>query len=407
MSVTEKAIEMVNIDRLYNHVLSLEGIRHPLDSFAALIKGAEYIENTFQQQGLDTNRHYFSIKEMTEEFYNIEGLLEPQDQIDLSQPTLLVTSHYDTVYSTPGADDNTSAVAIMLEIARVLKQLDYDKNVIFVSFNLEEYSPYLQNKVRKLGVKYGVYDDSYRFVSWSLRNCYDQFKKLISASGVVKPFLDENEWEIFEASVKQELNHDQLDFFRKWNQLHREAGKNDPIGSFAILGSSAYVKNVLENKMNIEGVINLEMVGFTSSKPHSQSFPPGVTLEALDRYNIDENLMIGNFVQVVSDDTSERLAKSFIQNCKLKKIDLPCVRFAPPLKYETIKQNIPTLLSSDHAPFWKHGFPAIMLTDTAKSRNPYYHTGGDTINTLDFPFMKKICQATLATIIELQKDHSP
>ena len=40
-----------------------------------------------------------------------------------------------------------------------------------------------------------------------------------------------------------------------------------------------------------------------------------------------------------------------------------------------------------------------MLIDTANFRNPYYQTAADTIDTLDFEFIRKICQTILATII--------
>ena len=59
---------------------------------------------------------------------------------DLDSPLLLLGAHYDTVMGTPGADDNASAVAVMLEIAR---QLNAQKcgtpcNVLFVAFSTEE-----------------------------------------------------------------------------------------------------------------------------------------------------------------------------------------------------------------------------------------------------------------------------
>ena len=38
---------------------------------------------------------------------------------------------------------------------------------------------------------------------------------------------------------------------------------------------------------------------------------------------------------------------------------------------------IPGVGSSDHAPFWRQGYRAFMVTDTAYHRNPYYHTAGD------------------------------
>jgi hypothetical protein len=39
---------------------------------------------------------------------------------------------------------------------------------------------------------------------------------------------------------------------------------------------------------------------------------------------------------------------------------------------------------SDHRNFWKFGYPAFMITDTAFYRNPNYHSPGDTAETLDY-----------------------
>ena len=50
----------------------------------------------------------------------------------------VVGAHYDTVPTTPGADDNASAVAVMLELARRLPDLDLAAPVKLVAFTLEE-----------------------------------------------------------------------------------------------------------------------------------------------------------------------------------------------------------------------------------------------------------------------------
>ena len=59
---------------------------------------------------------------------------------DLDSPLLLLGAHYDTVMGTPGADDNASAVAVMLEVTRLLSAQTRDKpcNVLFVAFSTEE-----------------------------------------------------------------------------------------------------------------------------------------------------------------------------------------------------------------------------------------------------------------------------
>ncbi len=54
---------------------------------------------------------------------------------------------------------------------------------------------------------------------------------------------------------------------------------------------------------------------------------------------------------------------------------------------------------SDHRNYWRFGYDAVMVTDTAFYRNPNYHENSDTISTLDFGKMhevvKGICWALL------------
>lgn len=390
---------MVNINEIYKHILALEGVRHSLDSINSLVQAGDYIEKTLLHYRIETNRHFFTVEGLKEEYFNVEGILG--GGTNLSQPTLLITSHFDTVYSTPGADDNASGVAIMLEVARVLRELNYKKNIRFVSFNLEEFSPSLQMPIRRIGNQYGIFDEDFRYISWALKKFATKFKKAIIASGPAKPFLDEVEWKKFERNAKQELKENELEFFKEQNKIFYDSAKVDPFGSSFCLGSDAYSKYITKQQMNVIGVINLESVGFTSNEPYSQRFPQGTSIDMFKTHSIDENQMIGNYVTIIGDKNSHNLTNNFFESTQHELIALPCANLAVSLDYDGIMQSIPDLLRSDHAPFWRFGIPAIIVTDTANFRNPYYHTGGDTINTLDFPFMKKICQATLATIIKL------
>jgi Zn-dependent M28 family amino/carboxypeptidase len=47
-------------------------------------------------------------------------------------------AHYDTVSITPGADDNASAVAVLIEAARLLRGTTFRRTVRFVAFTCEE-----------------------------------------------------------------------------------------------------------------------------------------------------------------------------------------------------------------------------------------------------------------------------
>ncbi len=59
------------------------------------------------------------------------------------------------------------------------------------------------------------------------------------------------------------------------------------------------------------------------------------------------------------------------------------------------------LLRFDHTPFWRDNIPAIMVIDASFLRKPFYHTEADTIDKLDFDFLSKFTQATVATAKEL------
>ena len=56
---------------------------------------------------------------------------------------------------------------------------------------------------------------------------------------------------------------------------------------------------------------------------------------------------------------------------------------------------MPAVRLSDHASFWDRGFKAVMLTDSAFYRNPYYHTPADTMEKLDFEYMAELVQSLL------------
>ena len=104
---------------------------------------------------------------------------------------------------------------------------------------------------------------------------------------------------------------------------------------------------------------------------------------------------------IVGDQNSAKLAASFCLQCQRDSVNLPYTCLQGEFSFNQIAHFMRDLLRSDHAPFWRAEIPALMLTDTAEFRNPYYHTPADKINTLDFDFMLKVCKATIATTIDL------
>lgn len=56
---------------------------------------------------------------------------------------------------------------------------------------------------------------------------------------------------------------------------------------------------------------------------------------------------------------------------------------------------------SDHTSYKRHGYPALMVTDTAFMRYPYYRTAGDTADTLDYESMARVVTGLAKTIAGL------
>ncbi len=133
MVSTEFFREAVSIDNIRSHIRALEGIRHPLAAPEALERAANYITETFRSLGYEMDEHRFLDKGRP--FRNIiatrSGLSRPQERV-------VVLAHYDTVAGSPGADDNASGVAVLLEIASVLAEFRFERTIHFIGVNLEE-----------------------------------------------------------------------------------------------------------------------------------------------------------------------------------------------------------------------------------------------------------------------------
>ena len=133
-------------------------------------------------------------------------------------------------------------------------------------------------------------------------------------------------------------------------------------------------------------MISLEMLGYKTSAPQSQTYPPYVDTE---KYPDS-----GDFIAVVGNQVSAQLTQSLAEGMK---------QHVPSLKVETLVvpgtgENFSEVRLSDHAPFWDAGIPAVMVTDTAFFRNPHYHKPSDTLETLDMEFIRENAEAVAETL---------
>ncbi len=121
-----------NLRNTVNHLAGEIGSRGYLQ-LEALNKSADYIRSEFSRYGYA----------VSEQPYEVEGRIYKNIFVEIKgeknpEKILVVGAHYDTVTGTPGADDNASGIAGLLELARLLKEGSFGMTVQLVAFTLEE-----------------------------------------------------------------------------------------------------------------------------------------------------------------------------------------------------------------------------------------------------------------------------
>lgn len=120
-------------DRLRRHVVALEGIRHPSAAPERHRAARDYIANELRTLGLSVDLAPFAFRGRI--YHNVVGAMPGTDPL---RPRLLLGAHFDSTAHTPGADDNASGVATLLECARLIASRKPRAGIEFVGFDLEE-----------------------------------------------------------------------------------------------------------------------------------------------------------------------------------------------------------------------------------------------------------------------------
>jgi Peptidase family M28 len=140
------------------------------------------------------------------------------------------------------------------------------------------------------------------------------------------------------------------------------------------MGSWIYAKRCRDRGDDIVAMISLETIGYFSQEPGSQVYP----VSLLKAIYPDA----GNFI-------------GFVGNLKSSKLVRRCIgvfrnHARIPSEGAILPEVIPGVGWSDHWSFWQHGYEAIMITDTALFRYPYYHSREDTAEKIDFDSMTRV-----------------
>ena len=282
------------VEKLKQHVYKLAhdiGDRSVYE-YERLDEAARYITETFRSFGYNVEFQNYSVLKR-----EVKNIIATNIGVERPEEIIIVGAHYDTCFN-PGADDNASAVAGLLELARFMSDKRTNRSIKFIAFVNEE----------------------------------------------------------------------------------------PPFFKTEIMGSRVYTKDAKARGEDIKAVLILESIGYYSDKPHSQQYPPFFGLFYPNK---------GNFITIVGNLRSRWLVKKVVSNFRNQ------TQF--PIESIVTFDFIPGVDFSDHWSFWKEGYPAIMITDTAFYRNPNYHESTDLPQTLDYQSMGEVVNGLYYVLLRLCK----
>jgi peptidase M28-like protein len=151
------------------------------------------------------------------------------------------------------------------------------------------------------------------------------------------------------------------------------------------MGSLVYAQRCKDRGDQISAMISLETIGCFSDAPGSQTYP----LPTLGAFYPKTGNFIGFVGNIRSRQLLRRALGTFRQQERL------------PSEGAALPSFIPGVGWSDQWSFWKQGYAAIMITDTAPFRYRYYHTGADTPDKLDYDRFALVVSGVEKIIIDL------
>ncbi len=142
-------LSQVDSSRIYGDLVFLEGIRHRASGLAHLQETKSFIQAHFEENGLETYLQSFPYLG-----YTADNIIGRTAGTESEETVYILGAHFDTWVSAPGADDNASGVAGMLEAVRILSDYGFKKSIRFIGFDLEEQElngslKYVQNGIQQ------------------------------------------------------------------------------------------------------------------------------------------------------------------------------------------------------------------------------------------------------------------
>lgn len=150
------------------------------------------------------------------------------------------------------------------------------------------------------------------------------------------------------------------------------------------MGSQRYARRCRARGEAVTAMFSLETIGYYSSRPGSQHYPPPLQLFYPTT---------GNFIAFVANLRSRALLHRAIAAFR-RHARFPSEGIAAPAV-------VPGIDWSDHGSFWQQGYPALMITDTALYRYPDYHAESDTPEKVDYERLARVVTGLRGMLLEL------
>ncbi|WP_373539084.1 M28 family peptidase [Chamaesiphon sp.] len=269
-------------DRLQRDVEMLSakiGSRN-VGNYPNLVAAQEFLDRELTKAGYTVRAQQYTVAERT--YSNLEVEIPGSS---LAEQILVVGGHYDSAFTSPGADDNATGAAAVLALAREFVGTKPLRTLRFVEFTNEE-PPF---------------------------------------------FCTQN------------------------------------------MGSFRYAQNAKQRGDKIVGMFSLETLGYFTNTANTQKYPPLLSFLYPDR---------GDFISFISDIDSRELLRNTIRSFRAQ------TKF--PSEGAAMPNFIQGVGGSDHWSFWQQGYQALMITDTATFRYPFYHTAADTADKIDFEQLSRV-----------------
>ncbi|MEO9130486.1 MAG: M28 family peptidase [Sphingomonas sp.] len=263
------------------HVRAIASVPHNIEHPLALERSASYIENSLAGLGYQVHRQPLVGPDSER---NIEVVIDPAKP---TAQTLVIGAHYDSVFDAPGANDNATGTAGVIELARLLADLR-GKSALRIRLVL---------------------------------------------------FVNEE----------------------------------PPNFQTANMGSLVYAERLKQTREPVMGMLCLETLGYYSDAPRSQHYPAPLDLLYPGT---------GNFVAFVGLTSSRSFVRKTVG------------AFRAQAQFPSVGGTAPGFVTgidwSDHWSFEQVGIPAVMITDTAPFRYPWYHKRGDTPEKVDYAKLARV-----------------